>query len=444
MNARETALAVVRDVFPPPGTHVTERTAQEALDYRLRRGEVAESDRGFATELAYGAIRMRRMLDWYLQPFIGSRATPLPPAIHEILRLAFYELLFMRAQEHATTNEWVNLAKKYGHRGVAGLTNAVLRGFLRDRPAPPNPDAFADRDDFLGVKYSFPTWIVRQWRALFGDERIEEILDATNRPARAAVVVNRARTSRDAVAEALRKGGIESQASPYAEDALLVSDAAAVRAAEREAGGQWWIQSESSAMVADVLNAQPGETVIDACSGRGSKALQAAARLGGDGTLLCIEKDSRKAEQLTKRAAEAELTMAMVAGDATQIELPQKADRILIDAPCSATGVMGRHPEARWRKKADDGARLAGVQSALLDALIPALHEGGVLVYAVCSVDPRETTEVIGRALQKHPVMRGLIPSSLAPFETGEGDVVVPPGLDGRDGFYVARLERRA
>ncbi|MBV9270460.1 MAG: 16S rRNA (cytosine(967)-C(5))-methyltransferase RsmB, partial [Candidatus Eremiobacteraeota bacterium] len=399
MTAREVALAVVRDVFPPADAHATERSAQEALDYRLRRADLGEQDRGFATELAYGAIRMRRTLDWYLEPFIGSRDKPLPAAIQEILRLAFYELLYMRAQEHATTNEWVNLAKKYGHRGVAGLTNAVLRSFLRERPAPPNPDAFADRDDFLGAKYSFPTWLVRQWRSLFGDARIDEILEATNRPAQTAIVVNVARTSRDAVAEALRKRGIESRPSQYAEDALLVDNASAVRAAEREAGGDWWIQSESSAMVADVLNAQPGETIVDACSGRGSKALQAGARLAGDGTLICIEKDARKAEQLSQRAAEAGITPATIVGDATTTELPDKADRILIDAPCSATGVTGRHPEARWRKKPDDGARLSGVQWQLLDALLPALHDGGALVYAVCSVDPRETSEVIERAL---------------------------------------------
>lgn len=444
MNARETALAVVRDVFPAPGTHTPERTAQEALDYRLRRGEVSAQDRGFATELAYGAIRMRRTLDWYLQPFIGARSKPLPPAIHEILRLAFYELLFMHSQEHATTNEWVNLAKKYGHRGVAGLTNAVLRTFLRERPAPPNPDAFADRDDFLGVKHSFPTWLVRQWRGLFGDERIEEILGATNRPAQPAIAVNRARTSRDAVVEALRKRDIDARPSPYAEDSLLVEDASAVRTAERDAAGDWWIQSESSAMVSDVLNAQPGETVVDACSGRGSKALQTAARLNGDGTLMCVEKDTRKAEQLSARASDAGLSLAMIIGDATAVELPHKADRILIDAPCSATGVLGRHPEARWRKKPDDGARLSAVQEALLDALLPSLHDGGVLVYAVCSIDPRETTEVIERVLQKHPVMRGLIPSPLALFQTEAGDVIVPPGLEGRDGFFIARLERRA
>lgn len=442
MNAREVALAVVRDVFPAEARGA-ERTAQEALDYRLRKAALSDRDRAFATELSYGAIRMRRTLDWYLQPFIGDRSKPLSPVVHEILRLAFYELLFTHAQEHAVTHEWVDLAKRYGHRGVAGLANAVIRTFLRDRPVPPNPDAFADRDDFLGVAHSFPTWIVRQWREVFGDERIEEILEATNKPAQPAVVVNRARTTREALRERFAAQGVEARDSAYAEDAVLVDDGAAARASEKEAHGSWWVQSESSAFAADVLNAQPGENVVDACSGRGSKALQTAARLKGDGTLYCIEKDERKAALLARRAEEAGFAIATIVGDVAAVDAGVKADRILLDAPCSATGVLARHPEARWRKRPDDGERLAQVQSRLLDALIPQLHEGGVLVYTVCSVDPRETTGVIRGVLRNHPVMRGLIPSSLEPFQTEEGDVVVPPGIDGRDGFYIARLERR-
>jgi 16S rRNA (cytosine967-C5)-methyltransferase len=443
MNAREVALAVVRDVFPAE-KQGPERTAQEALDYRLRKAELSDRDRALATELSYGAIRMRRTLDWYLEPFIGDRSKPLSPVIHEILRLAFYELIFTRAQEHAVTHEWVDIAKRYGHRGVAGLANAVIRSFLRDRPVPPNPDAFADRDDFLGVKYSFPTWIVRQWRDVFGDDRIEEILEATNRPAQPAVVVNRAKTNREAVRESFKERNVDARDSAYAEDAVLVDDASAARAGEKDANGAWWMQSESSALAVDVLNAQPGEAVVDACSGRGSKALQTAARLGGDGTLICIEKDERKAASLVRRAEEAGFAIAMVVGDATEVEIATKADRILLDAPCSATGVLSRHPEARWRKRADDGERLAQVQSRLLDALVPQLQEGGVLVYVVCSVDPRETTGVVQGVLRNHPVMRGLIPSSLEPFQTEAGDVLVPPGIEGRDGFYIARLERRA
>lgn len=442
MTAREVALQIVRDVFPTQTNQ--ERTAQEALDYRVRKAELDARDRSFATHLAFGAIKMRRLLDWYLQPYVGDRSKPLDPTIREVLRLAIYEVLFTSAQPHATVSQWVDLAKRYGHRGTAGLVNAVLRGFLRDKPAPPQREDFENADEYVGTAFSFPTWIVRQWRSVFGDEKIEPILEACNAPAQPAVVVNRAKTTREDVIAWFVERGAQAQASQLAEDAVLVSDAALARSGEREAAGSWWVQSETSAAVVDILNPHPGESVVDACSGRGSKALQSAARLQGEGSLVCIERDARKAASLERRAADAGVTVAMVVGDATAPLLPQRFDRILIDAPCSGTGVLGRHPEARWRKRPEDGERLALTQRALLEALAPQVHEGGALVYAVCSVDPRETTGVIEWFMRTHDMERGLLPARFADFETDSGDVLIPPGLQGRDGFFVARLERRA
>ena len=151
----------------------------------------------------------------------------------------------------------------------------------------------------------------------------------------------------------------------------------------------------------------------------------------------------RPIETLEHRAKNEGLYVTAIAGDATEPLLPQRVDRVLIDAPCSGLGVLGRHPEARWRKHPDDGERLALTQRALLNALVPQMFDGGAIVYAVCSTDPRETTEVIDACLRAHNVERGLIPGHLAELQTQQGDVLVPPGLHGRDGFYVARLERR-
>ncbi len=442
MTAREVALQVVRDVFTAHTAQ--ERTAQEALDYRVRKAELDARDRGFATMLAFGSMKMRRLLDWYLQPYVGDRTKPLVPTIHEILRLAVYELRFTNAQPHATVSQWVDIAKRHGHRGTAGLVNAVLRGMLRDNPAAPQRADFENDDEYLGTAFSFPTWIVRQWRAAFGDERLEAILEACNAPAQPAVAINRTKTTRENAIAWFTERGARAEASELAEDAVLVSDAALARAGEREANGAWWVQSESSAAVVDILNPQPGESIVDACSGRGSKALQTAARLAGEGSLVCIERDARKAASLERRAAETGLTVAMVVGDATAEILPGRFDRILIDAPCSGIGVLGRHPEARWKKRPDDGERLALTQRALLEALAPHVYEGGAIVYAVCSVDPRETTGVVDSFLRTHDMHRGLIPVRFEQFETDAGDVLIPPGLQGRDGFFVARLERRA
>ncbi len=443
MKAREVAFQTVRDVFAAPGTG-PERGAQESLDYRVRKANLDARDRAFATELAYGSIKMRRALDWYLEPFIGDRAAQLPAATREILRIAVFELVYTRADSHATVFEFVNLAKRYGHRGVGNLVNAVLRSFLRDRPSDPTPEIFGNYEDYLGTRYSLPTWLVRQWIVTFG-ERTEAICASVNEPARAAVTVNALRATPAEIAAAFAAEGIGSAPSAFVPESLLVDGAAAVLANERRAAGTWWLQSESSAMPVAVLNPQPGEVIADVCSGRGNKALQTGARMAGDGTLLCIEQDARKAALLEARLEQAGMAAALVVGDASQPVLPpeQRFDRVLIDAPCSGLGVVGRHPEARWKKQPGDGERIALTQRALLEALAPAVHEGGALVYAVCSTDPRETVEVVEWFRARQNFERGLIPAAFEPFITQEGDVLVPPGLDGRDGFFIARLERR-
>lgn len=440
MSAREVALSVVRDVFPV--SPATERSAQEALDYRLRKAGLSDRDRAFATELAYGSIKMRRTLDWYLDPYIGSRDKPVPSAINEILRLGIYEIAFTQAQEHATVNELVGLAKKHGHKGTAGLVNAVLRGFLRDRPAPPQPQKFEDRDEYLGVRYSFPTWIIKQWRSQFRDDLLESMLGELNAPPHAAVCVNTARVEVDVVCGQFVADGIDATRSVLVEEVLLVNDVSLVRSREAAANGDWCLQSESAATPVDILGPQPGESVLDLCSGRGNKAIQTGARLGGEGSLTCVERDERKAALLERRLAVAGVAAAVVLGDATEPLLERSFDRILLDAPCSGLGILGRHPEARWRKDSTDGARIARMQRAMLERIAPRVEAGGVLVYAVCSTDPRETSDIIEPFLRTHNFTRGIIPRRYESLQTAVGDVLIPPGLQGRDGFFIARLER--
>ncbi len=443
MNAREVALQTVRDVFPQSGSG-PERGAQEALDYRARKANLSPRDRAFATELAYGAIKMRRALDWYLHPFIGERAQQLPPVIREILRLAVFELVYTKPDEHATVFEFVNLAKRHGHRGVANLVNGVLRSFLRERPHEPMREDFETEDDYLGTRHSLPTWIVRQWRATFGDQ-LEAICIGVNEPARTSITVNTLKAQWDDIVERFREGGVEVEPSSLVAESLGVNDGGYARRNEPSASGAWWIQSESSAMPADVLNPQPGEAILDVCSGRGNKALQIGARLAEDGSLLCVEMDERKAATLQERLEQGGIPAGVVIGDATQelLSPEQRFDRILIDAPCSGIGIIGRHPEARWKKQPSDGERLSETQRAILDRIAPAVYEGGALVYAVCSTDPRETIEVVEWLRRHHNFERGLIPARYEPLLTDEGDVQIAPGIGGRDGFFIARLERR-
>ena len=438
VSARELALRVVSDVFPADGE--SGRSAHAAFDYRVRRAGLSPRDVAFAAELAYGAIKMRRTLDWYINPLLLKPLSALPPIIAEILRLAVYELAYTRADEHATLFEFVNLAKRFGHRGVANLVNAVLRRFLRERPPAPARDLFVDEDEYLATRYSLPTWLVRQWRKTF-DGQLEEICLAVNAPARAALVVNALRGTIVEAALQLAAEGVETRPSPFVTEALLVQRG---QISEAAGDGRWWPQSESSAMAAGVLDPRPGENVLDLCSGRGNKALQIGARLARDGTLLCVESDARKAATLAQRLERADVIAGIVTGDATQALIPQERhfDRVLLDAPCSGNGIVGRQPEARWKKQSSDGERLASTQRALLEQAARHVRPSGTLVYAVCSTDPRETTEVMEWFLARENFERGPIPAAYEPLLTGAGDVLVPPGIDGRDGFYIARLVR--
>jgi 16S rRNA (cytosine967-C5)-methyltransferase len=433
-GAREAALRVLIDVFGPQL-----RGAQAAFDYRAREAGLDERDRGFAAELAYGSIKLRRALDWYLKPYVGDRAKPLPPTIGEVLRLGIYQVRYLDGVDpHAAVYETVELAKRHGHKGTAGLVNAVLRRFIADAPPEPARDGFESEADWIGVRLSFPTWIVALVQAQFGD-RAEAICAALNRAPQHALRVNRAKvTIPEAIAALEAECAASAHVSPFVAESLIVRSAAS-----DDPAGRWVLQSEASAMPVDLLDPQPGEVVFDLCSGRGNKSVQIAARLGGLGSLVSVERDARKIAAARAAAMAAGVEPAFVQGDVEAFAPPRQAAAVLLDAPCSGIGTLGRHAEARWRKTAGDGKRLAGDQTVLLRRASECVAPGGRLVYAVCSFDPCEGAAVIDAFLAGNETFqRAPLPARYAPFERA-GDVVVPPGLDGRDGFFIASLRKR-
>jgi 16S rRNA (cytosine967-C5)-methyltransferase len=431
MNSRELALAVLRDVFGPE-----RRGAQAAFDVRARKSGLDGRDLAFAAELAYGSIKARRLLDWYLAPYLAGRDKPLPDVIREILRLGTYQLRCMGGVDaHAAVYETVNLAMRHGHRGTAGLVNAILRRVSVDEPAPPDPSAFESEQDYLATAFSLPTWIVSQWARAF-DGELPGMLSGVNGPPQRAVRVNALRATVAEVEAELATGGATLQPSSLVSEVLIVAEGPA----GDDESGRWALQGEAACVPVDLLAPRPGETVLELCSGRGNKSVQIAARMGEEGALYCVEIEARKVDVLRERLAAAGATLAaVVAGDARSVEVPQ-ADAVLLDAPCSGLGVIGRHPEARWRKSVDDPPRLAIAQRELLASAAQRVRPGGRLVYSVCSTDPREGRDVVEAFLTAAPgFARSPLPERYAAFAR-DGDVLIPPGLHGRDGFFIAVL----
>lgn len=429
-TAREVALQVCRDVFG-----VQPRGAREALDYRLRASQLDSRDRAFATELAYGAIKMRRYLDFALQPYVGDRTKSLPQPIAEILRLGAYQLRSMHGVEaYAAVSESVGLARKYGHKGTAGLVNAVLRRVAADPP----------READLATRASLPSWVVAHWRERFGEARLDAILAGVNAPPAAGIVVDRRRTTREEARDLLAAAGIATAASPFARDVLVVAPGGSVSEVEVLAQHRWHLHGESAAFPVDVLDPQPGARVVELCCGRGNKTLQIVSRMEGCGTVLSVDADERKVAETAARLEASDTTcVSLVTADVTAMRGEGDAGAVLLDAPCSGLGILGRQPEARWRKQPDDPARLAPLQAQLLEAASTCVRPGGLLVYAVCSTDRREGEDVIDAFLASRAgFARAPFPGRYAAFVVGSGDLLVPPGIEGRDGFFIARLTR--
>jgi 16S rRNA (cytosine967-C5)-methyltransferase len=436
-TAREVAFQVVRDVFGPE-----QRGAPAAVDVRTRRAELDPRDRSFAAELAYGSIKQRRLIDWYLKPYVGGREKALPPAIVDVLRLGVYQLRFMSGvDDHAAVSETVNLAWKHGHKGTAGLVNAVLRRMIADGRPQLDAADFKSDDDFAGTAYSVPTWIAAQYGRAFNGTR-DIALAGINSAPQSALRVNALRGEMAEVEAALAQRGLTTRRSPFVAETLILEGGGGPG---EDPGGRWAVQGEAAGMPVDLLAPQPGETILELCSGRGNKTVQIAARMNDSGTLVCVERDEKKIAVLEETLQRARVTLAaIVVGDAAEAAAEIRADGVLLDAPCSGVGVIGRHPEARWRKTPEDGARLATVQAALLRAAAERTKPGGRLVYSVCSNDPREGSAIVDAFLAENASFaRAPLPERYAPFAR-DGDVVVTPGVEGRDGFYIALLARAA
>jgi 16S rRNA (cytosine967-C5)-methyltransferase len=351
----------------------------------------------------------------------------------------------MRVHEYAAVSESVQLARRFGHPGTAGLVNAVLRRVASDPERPVNDGDFPSPDDVLGTRFSLPTWLVRMWRERFGAEWLDAILAGVNAPAATGLSIDRRHGTRAEAIARLAEYDIVAIPSPFASDALVVTTAVPSPALREALGDRAELHAEAACFPVDLLDPQPNTRVLELCSGRGNKTLQIASAIGDRGTVVAIDTDVRKIARAHARLAEAEIaSVELRTADATALDGSETFDAILVDAPCSGIGIIGRQPEARWRKLPDDGARLAPQQRELLDAAARALAPGGRIVYAVCSTDVREGEGVLEPFLAAHPeIEREALPARYAPFATPAGDVLVAPGIDGRDGFFIAVLRRR-
>lgn len=418
------------------------------LETRLRDSGLGTSDAGLATSLVQGTLRHRALLDHHLAAFTREGFDRLPAAIRTALRLGAYQILVLtRIPTSAAVDESVELAKRYGHPGTAGLVNAVLRRLAAGERAP-LPDRYADPAGFLAVVHSHPRWLAERWLARYGFDEAESLLRADNAEPSVSVRPNAHRIRSDRLVELLRAEGMEPLPGANGGPVFLLPRGYVASRSPLFRDGLLSLQDEAEACVPGILDPRPGERVLDLCAAPGGKASQIAERIAPEGFLAAVEIQPGRARALRENlVARLRLPGAEVvcADGRTPPFRPATFDRVLLDAPCTGLGVLRRRADARWRKEERGIEALAALQRDLLEEAALLTRPGGVLVYSVCSLEPEETDSVVEPFLSSHPEFtREDARPFLPPAFAGPDPLFRAfPHRHGTDGVYAARMRRR-
>lgn len=424
-NSRETVVRCLTEVFDRAGY------SQLVLDSAMRRDELSAQDRAFCSALFYGVVERRITLDWVIGQYSRNKVEELSPAVREILRSAFYQLMFMPSvPESAVVDEAVKLCRTFRMEVAAGFVNGTLRTFLRAGCAFEMPKHSVHA---LSVQYSIPEELLSLWNTVYGKEKTLAILLGCHTPPPVFARVNPCRTDVDALIARLADEGVTAEKTTLPH-ALRLQSFGDLHALPAFCEGLFHIQDLSSQRCAEALEAAPGMRVLDVCSAPGGKSFTLAEIMNNEGELLCCDSAPNRLHLVREGAQR--LGLSMIKCQTRDASVPDDTlglfDRILCDVPCSGYGVLRRKPEIRYKPLAE-ARELPALQKAILTASAAHLAPGGRLIYSTCTLNPGENALVVRAFLAEHP-----------DFEAAGEAVTSFPEREGGDGFFYAPLRRKA
>ncbi|OIA99107.1 16S rRNA (cytosine(967)-C(5))-methyltransferase [Paenibacillus sp. LC231] len=423
------------------------------LNSALQKSSLAKSDAGLATELIYGTISRLNTLDYFLDKFVNKGVQKLQPWVRALLRISLYQVIYLdRIPDHAVVSEAVNLAKRRGHQGISGMVNGVLRNILRQKESLAIPENMPPAQR-ISLQHSHPLWLVERWISQYGIETAEAICAANNEPPAVSVRVNTTMISRDDMLELMSSQGFEAAPSPLSPYGIVVRGAGNMALTDWYRDGMISIQDESSMLVAEAVNPEPGMRVLDCCAAPGGKSAHMGELMKDVGSIVANDIHAHKGKLISDQAGRLGLdSISIVTGDALDLVdrfEPASFDRILLDAPCSGLGVIRRKPDLKWGKSQEDIHEIAALQLRLLESVSTLLRPGGLLVYSTCTIEPLENEGVVSAFLDSHSGF-GIAEDGLGDLSRLEGislqrggGIQILPQHYHSDGFYIARLGRR-
>lgn len=434
-NARELALRICQSVVSQ-GKSLSSQLEKQLIHLNNAR------DQGLCSELCYGFCRYYFVLNEELKPLLNKPLKAKDFDLQVVLLLGLYQIRFMRTDDHAAVNETVNLVNRIKKKWARGLVNAVLRNYLRALAA--RDDANTARMDDNEHARAYPLWMQQQFEQDWGSDAFA-IMQAGNQPPPLVLRVDTQQLSREHYLQTLQENDIPAQAHEVIPTAVMLQQALSVAEIPGFDQGLVSVQDASAQIAAQLLDCRSGMRILDACAAPGGKTLhilQSADELA----VYALDKDEQRLARVEQNCRRANLNAELIHADAAQIQSwfdGTLFDRILLDAPCSASGIIRRHPDIRILRQPGDIVSLVQQQKQLLDALWPVLKTGGLMLYSTCSIFKAENEQQIeGFCERQMDCVERPLNAVQWGTERAHGRQILP-GSYNMDGFYYALLEKR-
>jgi len=407
---------------------------EKLLENELAKSRLSPSDRALCQELVYGIVRWERPLDWLIARKTEGRTQN--STLQILLKLGLYQLFWLdRIPSHAAVHETVELAKFLGFGPKAGFVNAILRGYTRELAETKSLlVALKQKDPAVG--YSHPQWLVERWQARYTPEKTTTLLDWNNIPPATFARLNTLKADAPTLARYWEQEDV-TYAPAVAEwtgPNLMyeLKNHRSLNSLKSFSQGFFYIQDPSTLLAVRELNPQPGEEVLDLCAAPGGKTTFIAQLMNNRGRIVAQDNQPDRLGLIEENCKRLGVTCVLLSVAGSMVTSSSRFDRILVDAPCSNTGVLRRRVDLRWRIRPDEIERLTATQRELLQSAVAKLKKGGTLVYSTCSLEPEENTLMTKAFLAEHPEMKLEKERQLLPFN------------DLTDGAYVARFVKTA
>ena len=414
------------------------------------------ADRALCHELVLGVLRRQLWLDTVLEHFAKRRLEKVDLAVKLSLRIGLYQLRFLsRIPPSAAVNESVNLVRAAGVRSASGFTNAILRRAAREANYDPAANV-SDPIEKLAIETSHPAWLIERWANLLGLEEAGVLARAHNEHAPVSFRLTNKTIAKVGEAQRiireLTELGAEVRPSKIARNSWRVIGQTPALLRDLASAGLIYLQDEASQLVAHILDAQPGDRVLDVCAAPGSKTTHISA-LAPDSIIIASDLYEHRVRLLRELAtAQGNDSLHLAVADATGVLpfAPASFDRVLVDAPCSGTGTLRRNPEIRWRLNARDLPELAAKQNQILTQAAETVRPGGRLLYSTCSLECDENEAVAAAFMSENTEFDQLhlanqrISNGAADLANATGAIRTWPHLHDVDGFFMIAFQRRA